>query len=826
MLRLGLRLWLILIIASFLCVAFIIHRAAPAQQGQITNAKNHPATALVTTSQSASLTIRIGKNPQGVTVNRTGTRVYVADFDSDDVSVIDTANNAIIATVPVQSSPESVAIAPDDSRLYVTLRRGQEVAVIRVDGCPPHCLLTTIRVGHQPYAVALNPDGTRAYVTDVGDDKVSVIDTVDNTVVATMAAGHAPAGIVVSPVSNRAYVASEEDNAISVIDTASNTTVATVPVGPLPQGVALNPAGTRLYVGNTGSNTVSVINTISNTVVTTVPVQTHPSRIAVDPDGTEVYVTNYAADSISVIDTSVNRSIGTLVAGEAPTGIAVNPSGNLLYVAESNSNAVSVFDIARATVAPSISPDAARWPTLVITSGAQVHQHPFVDTLLDWLSQQTADLHYLQTDGSDTNLSPDLKEIKCIFYYGLDPDQPPSSTIVGQIQAWLQGAVDRQLVILGYHGQSFNFLTQFGFTVEDHEFAGTGQMAYKGRNEIELIFRLANPDLLPAHIADNRLAAVEAEALGLDGRRAPLIVIGSKPGAGRIIYLGFHPTANIVPNGGYMAFLDLLNGIYGVIVKNMMLIRIEDMDAFTDPNDLKAITDILKDQRAAYTLAVIPAYVHSGSTRIVRSLSSDEDFRQMVKAALSEGSDIVIHGYTHQQTGETGLDYEFINPTTGECLTDDQALERVVAALKEFSDRSLANRVVGWETPHYRACDSTYKNVFEPIFRYLFEDPHFDPADRLLLRPVKTDQAIYVQTPLGDVEKSTEEADIKRIVDGAYLCAHLRNGCVTSFYIHPPRYADLAIILQQFKEQGDGWDYVTPREFCGSPINSIEVCGR
>ena len=46
-------------------------------------------------------------------------RAYVGNRFDNTVSVIDTGTNAVIATVPVGSSPFGVAITPDGARAYV-----------------------------------------------------------------------------------------------------------------------------------------------------------------------------------------------------------------------------------------------------------------------------------------------------------------------------------------------------------------------------------------------------------------------------------------------------------------------------------------------------------------------------------------------------------------------------------------------------------------------------------------------------------------------------------------------------------------------------------
>ena len=53
----------------------------------------------------------VGTNPGGVAVNPAGTRAYVANNNSNNVSVIDTATNTVVATVAVGVYPYGVAVA-------------------------------------------------------------------------------------------------------------------------------------------------------------------------------------------------------------------------------------------------------------------------------------------------------------------------------------------------------------------------------------------------------------------------------------------------------------------------------------------------------------------------------------------------------------------------------------------------------------------------------------------------------------------------------------------------------------------------------------------
>ena len=52
-------------------------------------------------------------------MNPAGTRVYVVNFKVDNVSVIDTATNTVVATVAVGTNPLGVAVNPAGTRAYV-----------------------------------------------------------------------------------------------------------------------------------------------------------------------------------------------------------------------------------------------------------------------------------------------------------------------------------------------------------------------------------------------------------------------------------------------------------------------------------------------------------------------------------------------------------------------------------------------------------------------------------------------------------------------------------------------------------------------------------
>src|SRR5256886_13710269 len=55
----------------------------------------------------------------GTATAQAQTRAYVTNESSNTVSVIDTATNTVVATIPVGAVPAAVAITPDGTRAYV-----------------------------------------------------------------------------------------------------------------------------------------------------------------------------------------------------------------------------------------------------------------------------------------------------------------------------------------------------------------------------------------------------------------------------------------------------------------------------------------------------------------------------------------------------------------------------------------------------------------------------------------------------------------------------------------------------------------------------------
>ncbi len=110
--------------------------------------------------------IPVQGNPNKLVLNKAQTLLYVAADNADAVSVIDTAKNTVIQTLPTVAppgllsgtvrfrgaAPNSLALSPDETTLYVTNGGTNSVAVIALGGTTPG-VTGLIPTGWYPQAV-------------------------------------------------------------------------------------------------------------------------------------------------------------------------------------------------------------------------------------------------------------------------------------------------------------------------------------------------------------------------------------------------------------------------------------------------------------------------------------------------------------------------------------------------------------------------------------------------------------------------------------------------------------------------------------------------
>ena len=303
-----------------------------------------------------------GASPSGVAL--VGDLAYVANQGTNTVTVINTKTGAVVGSpIVVGSAPTGVLASADGSKVFVTNRTSGTVSVIRT---LDNTVIGSVRVGTSPEQMALNSTGTKLYVTNYGSSNVSVVDVSGQTPSLDIAVGANPRGIAYATVNGqpRVYVTRYNSSSVAVIDANTNMQIDVNPktkaidsitVGANPQAIVISPDGTRAYVTNFGSSSVSVINTATNSLDgAAISVGSQTAGVGLSSDGSLLYVAN-SNDTVSVINTKTRATVATLQIDSQPETnyhtLAVRSDGALV-VTDLADRALRVVTYQRGNTAP------------------------------------------------------------------------------------------------------------------------------------------------------------------------------------------------------------------------------------------------------------------------------------------------------------------------------------------------------------------------------------------------------------------------------------------------------------------------------------------
>ena len=311
------------------------------QRLYVMNSSGNSVSVVNTASNAVAATVSTGTNPSGIAAHPYGTQIITANYGSNNVTIISTATNAVLATTAVGTNPSQVVYSLTGDKAYVLNSESDTVSVINTS---TYAVSSTISVGQQPvYAKGLSPDGTRLIVGNYFDSTASIINTTTNTVVATPSTTTGSSFVSFLPNGTKAYLTCPDGDNVKVITMASNTVTATITVGNNPRESAITPDGAKLFVVNRESNTCSIIDTATNTVVASPTCGTYPYSVIVNARGTRAYVANADSANVSVINTATNTVVETLGTLSSPEYLNINDSGTRIYALAYGADKVNVL---------------------------------------------------------------------------------------------------------------------------------------------------------------------------------------------------------------------------------------------------------------------------------------------------------------------------------------------------------------------------------------------------------------------------------------------------------------------------------------------------
>lgn len=304
--------------------------AASGQSETVSSAPPESPDAPVVVAGRSSIvgTVKVGLSPMALAYNTSSGYIYVVNYGSGNVSIID--GSTLVASPKVGTLPDAVLYDPSNGLAYVANGATDNVSIIRGTAT-----VKAIRVGASPVALAFDPANGWVYVANSGSGNVTAIS--GTKVVANITVGSGPTALIWDPNDDDVYVANQASNTVSII--SGSTVVNQVAVGNGPDALNLTTQG-DIYVADSNSSQVTIINGTS--VVGSVRVGTDPHDIVVDSTNNVVYVPNLGSSNVSLISGVLLK--GTVHVGSSPYAGVFDGQNGLVYIPNDASDNVSVID--------------------------------------------------------------------------------------------------------------------------------------------------------------------------------------------------------------------------------------------------------------------------------------------------------------------------------------------------------------------------------------------------------------------------------------------------------------------------------------------------
>ncbi|MBS1801113.1 MAG: beta-propeller fold lactonase family protein [Acidobacteria bacterium] len=282
--------------------------------------------------------------------------LLVANQKDANLSVIDTATDKVVASIPVGGiTGHELAVSPDGKRAFVPIygnagvgRAGTDGSQISVIDLASKKIVGTIDFGHgvRPHCAIFGKDGM-LYVTTELDKSVSIIDPKTLKIVGSVPTGQEQSHmLVLSKDGRRGYTANVGPGTVSVLDIPAKKTIAIIPISGNTQRISISRDGSMVFTADQKTPQLAVIDTVTNKVKTWVPLSSAGYGTVSTLDGRYLLVTLRGAKQLAVVDLKTMKVEHTVDVGDGPSEVVVSADGKKAFVACNFSNQIAVVDLA------------------------------------------------------------------------------------------------------------------------------------------------------------------------------------------------------------------------------------------------------------------------------------------------------------------------------------------------------------------------------------------------------------------------------------------------------------------------------------------------
>ncbi len=294
---------------------------------------------------SLYLSGRVGIRPM---IDLNSYYVLALNLDSS-ISVVDpmvgmAGRTYLYAHIALTKPGADWAKSADDKRLFVTMPRASQVAVVDTENFK---VTGNVDVGGLPMRIVMQSDGRYLWV---GDDSreparsgVVVVDAATLAVAGRIPTGRGHHEIALSADDRWALATNREEGTVSVIDVHSLKRVKEVKTGPQPISIVYSRQSRAFYVADGKSGEIAVLDSQSHEIVARIKAKPGLGPMRFTADGRWGFVTNSLENAVHIVDSSNNRVAHTVTVGKRPYQLAITRA--FAYIRSLDSEKVNMISL-------------------------------------------------------------------------------------------------------------------------------------------------------------------------------------------------------------------------------------------------------------------------------------------------------------------------------------------------------------------------------------------------------------------------------------------------------------------------------------------------
>ena len=280
--------------------------------------------------------ITIGGSPRTIAVNPNTSRIYVADYFSNTLTVVDSRTNSVVARVALPADNNNgIAIDSNTNTIYVLTTGG----VVEVNGTSNQ-IVAQLPFDFGPGTLAYDPSNRVVYgFIGGGNGSLVGVDVQTGKVVLNVSLGFGADSVVVNPLTHLVFAAGCDpeglvcNSVVSLVNGISGKVLNTVPIGNFAYPrVTMSAVADVAYVS--GSAQLVALNGTTGSLIYAVnSLACGPfDSMVTDPSSHQVDAVSLDYNYVLAYDGTSGALVNMYSFSTSPDYIALDPNTNVMYV--------------------------------------------------------------------------------------------------------------------------------------------------------------------------------------------------------------------------------------------------------------------------------------------------------------------------------------------------------------------------------------------------------------------------------------------------------------------------------------------------------------